>query len=140
MGVGDGVGITTGTLRGTLGELTGVAVGVGAPGSLVGAAGDAGAGAEVCGGGVGKGNEISGGSDASGGRFEGKLRKSDAGSPATRGSMIGLSSGMFEGTGMGRLMRAGSRASRACPCRALSLFVRRVPACIRVRVSGKWIE
>lgn len=125
---GNGVEVTTGTLTGGLGGLTGVAVAVGVTGPLVGS----GAGAVVRGGGVGIGREMSGGSDASGGRFEGKLLRSEAGMPPTRGSRIGLRSGILEGTGTGRLSRAGSRASSPWPCRARSLLTRRVPACIRL--------
>ena len=82
-----GVGITTGTLTEGPEELTGVTVAVGVAGLPVGAAAlDSGAGALVCGW-VGIGREMSGGSADSGGRFEGKLLKSDAGMPPTRGSM-----------------------------------------------------
>ena len=50
---------------------------------------------------------------------------SESGMPATRVSTMGLISGISEGIGIGKVIRAGSRASRACgrvdPC----LFTRR---------------
>ena len=65
---------------------------------------------------------------------------SESGMPATRVSTRGLMSGMSEGIGIGRVMRAGSRAFRVCrrvdPC----LFERRFLCMVtwQVKTKGMW--